>query len=133
MALQLGGSAIRCSKNSMGKFYTALPYVLIVVQAICASTSARQYVIHRPLASKWSLSLLAALPIPALLAGFATFAFFDVLGGDPARCDVEGCASNRAAFTTLILSAVALYLFGFVTALLGYFSGKNALEGRPSR
>jgi hypothetical protein len=116
----------------MERFYVALPYFLILAQAFGAALLARGYTIARPIRSKWALTLLAALPIPALLVSLATFAFFDVLAGLTTSCDADCCASRRSAFITMILAATALYLLGLVTAFLGYVSGKNALEARRS-
>jgi hypothetical protein len=114
----------------MKAFYQAVPYVLILAQAIFPAMLARRYAISPSVKSKWTLALLAALPIPTLLAGFALFAFIDVVAGRQAGCEVDACESDAAAFITLMVSALVLYLFGIFNALLGYRSRMAALTGR---
>lgn len=116
----------------MNILYAALPYMLILAQALCPFLFARRYASSRSVKSKWVLALLAALPIPALLAGFSVFSFIDVVTESQANCEVEGCAVERTAFTTLMVSALALYLLGSLNALLGYRAGKISLERHPS-
>ena len=116
----------------MNILYAALPYLLIFAQTLCPFMFARRYASSRLIKSKWVLALLAALPIPALLVVFAVFSFNDVLTGYQAYCEVDGCAVERAAFTTLMVSAFALYLFGCFNALLGYRAGKTSFAGRRS-
>lgn len=128
--MRLGGSINRCSKYNMNTLYMALPYVIIFAQTLCAAMLASRYAGSRLVKSKWKLVLLAAFPIPAIVAGFAIFAFADVLTGIPPGCAADACASERAAFSTLMYSALALYLIGLVTALIGYRSGKARFESR---
>jgi len=114
----------------MDAFYTALPYVLIFVQAFGPAMLARRLAIRGSTRSKWTLAFLTSLPIPALVAAFAVFGFREFLAGLPKGCAVDSCMSDQAAFTTLIVSALALYILGFFNALLGFGLGKNSREAR---
>ena len=112
----------------MEAFYTALPYVLIVAQAFLPALTARHYA-KSTRVGPWPVALLAALPIPVLLTTFALFALLDVL----LACGPGACASEREAFATLMVSALALYVFGLVNARLGYRAGKAVFEGQHSK
>ena len=117
----------------MNSFYTALPYVLIFFQGVGVASIVRHQVIAGTAKSKWALAFWAALPIPALLTALVVFGFMDVIVGGPTRCSAGGCASDREAFITLILAALAFYVFGFFIALLGYRMGKAVLQRRKSQ
>ncbi len=117
----------------MNSFYEALPYALIFVKALGPAMMARRSVISGTAKSKWTVAFLAALPIPALLAAFAIFAFMDILVSNPTRCSIDGCASDREAFITLIVAALILYLFGLFNALMGHRMGRGWLKRRQSQ
>ena len=110
----------------METFYQALPYVLIFAQCAGAAKIARHFARTRPLKSRWRVVLLAPLPIPGVIVGSAVFAFKFAAGAK--SCAIDACAAGTDAFNTLFVSAVALYLIGIITALMGYRSGKLSVE-----
>jgi hypothetical protein len=116
----------------VNSFYEALPYVLILGQALCPVMIARRHVLRRSAESKWAVALIGATPIPLLVAGLAIFAFIDIVVDRSSGCSSNGCASDREAFITLIVGALALFLFGIFNGFIGYWMGKNSLKRRQS-
>jgi hypothetical protein len=116
-------------KEGMNTFYVALPYLLILAQCVCPAMLAYRYARSRSVKLKWLFALLATLPIPALVAAFAVFAFQDALMGRSVGCSFDGCASDRAAIKTLMGSALALFLIGLVCALWASRKGKVSVKG----
>jgi hypothetical protein len=108
----------------MVAFFYALPYVLILAQAAWPLVWAYRYASRGCVTSKWVLVLVAALPIPSLVAGFALFAFVN---------DASVSAGHRAPFVTLMLAALAFYVFGIFNAFVGYWSGSAKFAGRRSK
>jgi hypothetical protein len=113
----------------MNVFYLVLPYLLILAQAVCPAIIGRRYSKTRSSKSQWTVLLLAGLPIPLLVAGFALFAFLDVLTGRQMQCAADRCAEEYAAFNTLIGGALVLYLFGILSVFVGYWLSKRSFDG----
>ena len=116
----------------MDTFYAALPYVLIFGQGLGPSIIAGGFAKSGSVKSRWVVASLAALPIPALVAGFAMVAFAHSFVGTSPECAAD-CGADRAAFRTLVTAALGFYVMGFCTALWGYRSGRALYESRRSR
>jgi hypothetical protein len=114
---------INVQRGDMNTFYETLPYGLIFLQAFGPAAAARRWARSKSVKSKWAIAALVALPVPALIAVFSVVAF--ILIGHAEDCASPACADDMAAFMYLIISAVALYLFGILTALMGSRARKS--------